>query len=424
MTGILFGVLVLLLIMGAPIAVALGVAAVAVYINMDANLLMIPQRMFGGLDAFPLVAAPFFVLAGNIMAGGGISKRIVNLSTILAGKTPGALGVASIVAGIFFAAISGSGAASTAALGTIMIPEMVERKYDKHYASVVQAMAGSLGIVIPPSVPLILYGIGSGTSVGALFLAGVVPGLIAAFGLIVVAIIIAKREGYIELNTPQLSAKEVSKVVVEAIPAILMPVIILGGIYSGVFTPTEASVVAVAYGFIVSLFIYRELTIKKTIDILSSSVVTSAIVLFIIGAAANFASILIRQDIPTKMAEFIMGMTNNPIIFLLLVNIFLLIIGTFMETAAAIIILTPILAPIAVKLGIDPVHFGVIMIMNMAIGLCTPPVGINLYVAANISKSKIEGMVPWLIPFVGVSIVALLVVTYIPQISLFLVRFL
>ncbi len=424
MSGLLFGVLILLLILGAPIAIALGVAAVAVYISTGAPLLLIPQRLFGGLDAFPLVAAPFFVLAGNIMAGGGISRRIVNLSTVMAGKLPGALSVASIVAGIFFAAISGSGAASTAALGTIMIPEMVERKYDKHFASVVQAMAGSLGIIVPPSVPLILYGIGSGTSVGALFIAGIIPGLISGFGLIVVAIMISKKKGFIELNIPVLSAKEKFKIFVNAIPAILMPVIILGGIYSGIFTPTEASVVAVVYGFLVSIFIYRELTFKKVIDILSSSVVTSAIVLFIIGTAANFASILIRQGIPGQMARFMMELTSNPIIFLLIINIFFLIIGTFMETAAAIIILTPILAPIAVQMGIDPVHFGIIMIMNLAIGLCTPPVGINLYVAANISKSKIENMVVWLVPFLIVSITALLLITYVPQLSLFLVNLL
>ncbi|NLE25752.1 MAG: TRAP transporter large permease [Clostridiaceae bacterium] len=423
MTGILFGSLVVLLLLGAPIAIALGLSAVVVYFFMDAPLLLIPQRMFGGLDAFPLVAAPFFVLAGNIMAGGGISRRIVNLALVIAGRIPGALSVASIVSGMFFAAISGSGAASTAALGSIMIPEMVERKYDKDFSSVVQAMAGSLGIVIPPSVPLILYGIGCGTSVGALFIAGILPGIVSGLGLIIVAIIISKKKGYID-KLEKMALKQKLRIILEAIPAILMPVIILGGIYSGYFTPTEASCVAVVYGFIVSIVIYREITVKKLRDILTSSVITSAIVLFIIGTAANFASILIREGIPTTMANFIMGITDNPYLFLLVINVFLLIIGTFMETAAAIIILTPILAPIAVQLGVDPVHFGVIMIMNLAIGLCTPPVGINLYVASNIAKTKIDNMMKWLWPFLGVSIAALLLVTYIPQISLFLVKFL
>ncbi|NLK73138.1 MAG: TRAP transporter large permease, partial [Clostridiales bacterium] len=307
--------------------------------------------------------------------------------------------------------------------GSIMIPEMTERNYDKGFSAVVQSMAGSLGIVIPPSVPLILYGIGCGTSVGALFIAGILPGILSGLGLIIVAIIISKKKGYID-KMEKMGIKQKLRIIIEAIPAILMPVIILGGIYSGYFTPTEASCVAVVYGFIVSIFLYRELSIKKLGGILTSSVITSAIVLFIIGTAANFASILIREGIPAAMANFIMGITEDPYLFLLIVNIFLLIIGTFMETAAAIIILTPILAPIAVQLGVDPVHFGVIMIMNLAIGLCTPPVGICLYVASNIAKIKIDNMMKWLWPFLGVSIAALLIVTYIPQISLFLVKFL
>ena len=421
MTGLLFASLIILLLIGAPIAIALGLSAVIVYIFMGSPLLLIPQRMFGGLDAFPLVAAPFFVLAGNIMAGGGISKRIVNLAMVLVGKIPGALSVASIVSGMFFAAISGSGAASTAALGSIMIPEMVERKYDKNFSSVVQATAGALGIVIPPSVPLILYGIGCGTSVGDLFIAGIFPGILCGLGLIIVAIVVSKKEGFIA-KPEKLTAKQQIKIVIDAIPAVLMPVIILGGIYSGLFTPTEASAIAVVYGFIVSAFIYRELTLKKLGNILSSSVITSAIVLFIIGAAANFASILIREGIPAKMATFLIGITSNPLLFLLIINVFLLILGTFMETAAAIIILTPILAPIAIQLGVDPVHFGIIMIMNLAIGLCTPPVGINLYVASNIANTKIDDMMKWLWPFLGASIAALLLVTYIPEISLFLVH--
>ena len=417
MSIVLFVITFVLMLIGAPIAVSLGLgAASALFFVGNMNLLIVPQRMFGAMDSFPLMAIPFFILAGNLMAVGGISRRLIDFASTLVGRMHGGLTIVSILAGIFFAAISGSGAAATAALGTILIPSMVKKGYNREFSASVQACSGAIGIVIPPSIPLVLYGISGNVSIGDLFLGGFGPGILIGIALIIVGYVISRKEGYgkEEPATP----KEILSAFKDSLWGLLMPVIILGGIYGSIFTPTEAAVVAVVYGYIVGSFVYRELTWEKLQESLASSVITTAIIMFIIGCAALFALVLTREQIPQDIAVWLLGISRNPLVILAIVNVFLLLVGMVMETAAAIIILTPILVPIIMALGIDPVHFGVLMIVNLGIGLVTPPVGINLYVAANIAGTRMDLIIKRLWPFLLAMIVVLIIITYIPQITL------
>ncbi|MDW7675202.1 MAG: TRAP transporter large permease, partial [Bacillota bacterium] len=363
----------------------------------------------------------FFILAGNLMAAGGISQRLVKLANTLVGRMTGGLAIVSVLAGMFFAAISGSGAATTAALGSILIPSMVNKGYNKEFATTIQATSGAIGIIIPPSVPLVLYGIGGGVSIGDLFLGGFGPGILIGISLMTVAYFISKKEGY--GNEKPATLSEIGAAFKDAYLALLMPIIILGGIYSGVFTPTEAAVVAVVYGFVVGTLIYKELNWKNLNEILTASVITTAIIMFIIGSAALFGLVLTRERIPQEIATWLLSISNSPWVILMMINVFLLIIGTFMETAAAIIILTPILVPIILAAGIDPVHFGIIMITNLGIGLVTPPIGINLYVASNIAGAKMEMVIKRTVPFLIAMIISLVLITYVPQISLWPIEF-
>jgi len=413
----------LFLLIGAPIAVSLGLGgAVAIFLKGSVPLIIVPQRMFGAMDSFPLMAIPFFVLAGNLMAAGGISRRLIRFANSLAGRVTGGLAIVSVLGGMFFAAISGSGAATTAALGTILIPAMVSKGYNREFSTAVQATSGAIGIIIPPSVPLVLYGIGASVSIGDLFLGGFGPGIIVGMGLMIVAYLISRKEGYgKEKPAP---AQEIWAAFKDAYLALLMPVIILGGIYAGVFTPTEAAVVAVVYGYVVGALVYRELNFKQLQSVLNSTVVTTAIIMFIIGCAALFAMVLTREKIPQEIAAWLLSISRNPLIILMVVNVFLLFVGCIMETAAAIIILTPILLPIILQVGIDPVHFGVVMITNLGIGLVTPPVGINLYVASNIAGARVENVIRRTLPFLVAMLISLLLITYIPKITLFPVELL
>lgn len=412
-----------LLVIGAPIAVSLGLgAAAAFFFKGSMPLLVVPQRMFGGMDSFPLMAIPFFVLAGNLMAAGGISRRLIRLANALAGRITGGLAIVSVLGGMFFAAISGSGAATTAALGTILIPAMVSKGYNREFSTAVQATSGAIGIIIPPSVPMVLYGIGGGVSIGDLFMGGFGPGIVVGIGLMIVAYFISKKEGYGKEDPA--GAREIWEAFKDSFLALLMPVIILGGIYAGVFTPTEAAVVAVVYGLVVGGLVYRELGFKQLQSVFSSTVITTAIIMFIIGCAALFALVLTREKIPQEITAWLLGLSHNPMVILMIINIFLLIVGMFMETAAAIIILTPILVPIILQVGINPVHFGVIMIVNLGIGLVTPPVGINLYVASNIAQTKMELVVRRALPLLVAMVISLLIITYVPKITLFPVELL
>ncbi|OLO26240.1 C4-dicarboxylate ABC transporter permease [Alkalihalophilus pseudofirmus] len=419
MGTILFILLFILFIINVPVAIALGMSAAIIFIIQDSvPLVAIMQRMFNSVDSFPLLAIPFFILAGKLMESGGISKRLIHLANVIFGRIRGGLAIVSVVACAFFAALSGSAAATTAAVGSILIPAMVKKGYDKNFSTAIQAAGGTVGVVIPPSVPLVLFGVAAGVSISDLFIAGIIPGVFIVCSLTVLVYIISVIKGY--GGGEPYNFSEFLKAFKDAFLALMMPVIILGGIYGGIFTPTEAAVVAVVYGLIVGVFIYREIKLKQLYEIFSASVLMTSVIMFIIVGASIFGYYLTREKIPAQITEFMLGITDNWIVALLIINVLLLIIGIFLETAAAIIILTPILAPVALALGIDMVHFGIIMIVNLAIGFITPPVGINLFVASNIAGTKFENIVRAIIPFIIVMILCVLIISFVPQISLFL----
>ena len=421
MTAVLFIALIVLLIIGVPIAFVLcGSSILAILTSGDIHGAIVIQRMFSGSGSFTLLAIPFFVLAGNLMSVGGISKRLVNLCNSLFGHISGGLAMVAIITCAFFAAISGSSAATAAAVGTIIIPEMLHHKYDKDFSAATVASSAELGVIIPPSIGLIQYGVATGTSISDLFMAGFLPGIFICLVLCVVAHFMCKKQGF----EPSSKATRQEKIQAfrDAILAILMPVIILGGIYSGLFTPTEAAVIAVFYGLFVGLFIYKEITLKDIPKILSDSAMTMATVMLIMSASTIFGWILTKLQIPQAVAKGFLGISSSKYIFLLLVNVLLLFIGMFCEAGAAMVILAPLLAPVALTLGIDLVHFGVIMMSNLAIGMMTPPVGVNLYVVCDTAKVKIEGMFPYLIKYFFALVAGVLIITYIPQISLLFVN--
>jgi C4-dicarboxylate transporter, DctM subunit len=419
MIALLFISLAILFAIGVPIAIALGLssALVAVFGGL-APLQLVPQQMFNAINSFPLMAIPFFILAGYLMQTGGISHRLVNFASSLVGHITGGLAMVVIITSMFFAAISGSGAATTAAIGSILIPAMIAKGYHVNFASANQAVSGALGVVIPPSIPLILYGISAKQSVGDMFMAGVIPGVIITASLLISAYFVSKRKGYIGVEKS--SVVDTAKAFYQAILSLLMPIIVLGGIYGGVFTPTEAAVIAVAYSFIIGVFVYREIKFKDLPKIFKESAVTTAIVMIIISSAGLFSFVLNGLKIPDLVSETFLGMTTNIYVFIILVNVFLLIVGMFMEAAAAILIFVPILLPIATALGMDPIHFGIIVVVNLAIGLITPPVGINLFVATQISKIRIEQISKAIIPFVIILFVDVLIISLIPFFSTWL----
>lgn len=406
-----------------PIAVSMGLAsAIALWSSDGAPLVVLAQRSFTSVDSFPLMAIPFFILAGTLMEYGGISKRLIALANALTGHLPGGLAIVTIVTAMFFSAISGSSAATTAALGSILIPAMIRRGYHPNFAGATQAVSGELGIIIPPSIPMILYGVAASVSIGDLFMAGIVPGMLIGFALIVTVYVIAKRRDY--KPEPRKSLTEIWVAFKDSFLALLMPVIILGGIYGGVFTPTEAAGVAVGYAFIVGVLIYKEIKLKQIVKILTQSSITTATIMFIISSAGLFGWIITRENVPQMVAQFFTGISDNPVVFLLLVNLFLLIVGMFMETNASLIILTPLLLPVAIDLGIDPVHFGIIMIVNLALGMCTPPLGINLFISSQLAKIRLDQISRGMLPFYGVLLLTLLLLTFIPALSIGLVEWL
>jgi len=418
MGTLLFIILSILIFINVPIAIALGVSSVLILvIGGNIPLVILPQKMFAALNSFPLMAAPFFILAGKLMEHGGISERLIEFAKSLVGQLKGGLAHVSILACIFFAAISGSATATTAAIGGIMIPAMVKAGYDRNFSTAVQAAAGTTGIIIPPSVPLVLYGVSAGASVTSLFIAGIIPGMLIGGSLMVVAYFISRRKGY-GSNADKINASHVWMSFKRAILALLMPIIILGGIYSGYFTPTEASVVAVVYGLIIGVFVYKKINWSTLREILVSSVVTTSVIMFIIGTAALFGMVLTRERIPQEIAGLFMESNLSPFLVLLLVNVFLLAVGTFMETIAAIIILTPILLPVMTSIGVDPVHFGIIMVANLSIGLITPPVGVSLFIGSQVGGTKFEPLVKAVIPFLIMMIVDILLISFIPGLTL------
>lgn len=419
MVALLFIAFGIMIILGAPIALGLAAGgASAILFSGNLSPLLVGQRMFGALDSFTIMAIPLFMLAGNLMSSGGISRRLTNFCNALLGWMPGGLGVVSIFACMLFGALSGSPTATCAAIGSIMVPSMIEAGYDKKFSLGTVAVAGILGCIIPPSTVMVSYSSATDASVGGMFMGGVIPGILMGIAMMVVAV-----QYGIKHNVPRtkFTWRMLGKRFVDAIGALLMPVIILGGIYGGIFTPTEAAGVACAYGFIVGIFFYRELKLKDLRATILGAASSGGMVLFIMATAGVFGYVMARYQVPVIIADFIIALCDNRIIFLLLVNILLLIVGCFMETTAAILILAPILTPILPVFGIDPIHFGVMMCINLAIGCATPPLGLNLYVAAGITGDKVETVVnKHTVMYILVSIVILFLLTYIPEIVTFL----
>lgn len=415
-----FGVAVLLVI-GAPISVSVGVASVLAafaILDFDNGLLTAAQRMFTGMNSFALLAIPFFILAGVIMNNGGIAVRLVNCAKVLSGRLPGSLAHTNVVANMMFGSISGSAVASAAAVGGTMSPLQEKEGYDRTFSAAVNIASAPTGMLIPPSNTLIVYSLVSGgTSIAALFMAGYLPGIIWGLGCMVVAFFLAKKFGY--KSDGGVTFRVALKVFLDAIPSLMLIIIVIGGIVGGVFTATEGSAIAVVYSLLLS-FIYRTIKLKDLPQILLESTRTTAIVIFLIGVSSIMSWVMAFTNIPGIIADALLGLTDNMIIILLIMNIVLLIVGTFMDPTPAVLIFTPIFLPIAQSFGIDPVHFGIMVVFNLSIGTITPPVGPVLFVGAKVSNLRIEQVVKPLIPFFVVTFAVLMLVTYIPSLSLFI----
>lgn len=420
---LLFGYFALFILIGMPIAFALGIATLATVLATGAiPLSFFPQAAFTSIDNFPVMAIPFFVAAGIIMGGGSIIRKLLNLSDELLGFLPGGLALVAVVTSMFFSAISGSGPATVAAIGTLLIPAMIKQGYNPGFATAVIATAGSIGVIIPPSNPFVIYGVVAQQSISQMFIAGVIPGVLTGIALLIVSFVISKKNGWRGDKT-SFSLKNSLSAAWDAKLALMVPVFILGGIYGGVMTPTEAAAVAAAYGLIIGVFVYKDLNFKSVYSSLVNAGVTSSVIILLIIMATIFGRLITIERVAEAVASFILSISENKVIVLLLINIFLLIVGCVLEALAAIVILTPILLPVAIALGVDPIHFGLIMVFNLAIGFITPPVGVNLFVAAGVAKLKIENVVKRVIPFLLTMLVVLTLITYIPQISLWLVGF-
>ncbi|WP_153723016.1 TRAP transporter large permease [Sporosarcina cascadiensis] len=407
-----------LLILTVPIGIALGLSAIiALLIDGSIPVEFIIKELTTSTNSFPLLAIPFFILAGEIMGRGGISIRLIAVAESLVGSVTGGLAMTAIVTSMFFAAISGSGPATVAAVGGLMIPAMVRKGYDIRFSTAVVASAGSIGVIIPPSIPMVMYGVSGSVSIGDMFMAGIIPGIMVGLGLMIYAYYYSKKAGY-KGSTEKISFNNIVKKVWLAKWSLLIPVIILGGIYGGIFTPTEAAAIAVFVGFIIGAFVYRELKMKDIYATFVDSALMTATILIIVGSATGFGKLLAMEQMPIKIANYLLSLSTEPFIIILLIIALLLIVGCFMDTIAAIIILTPILLPIATAVGFDPVHFGIIMIISLAIGFITPPVGVNLFVGSSISGVSMESLSKAIFPFIISMIVILLIVSFIPGFSL------
>lgn len=423
---ILLGVFVVLLICGTPIAVCLGMSSVAAMLVQGAGkpivavMSVLPRICSASSSKFVLLAIPFFIISGNVMEKAGISGRLINLAEKCLGHIKGGMAMVCIVVSCFFAAISGSGPATVAALGLIMIPALVKAGYPAAFSCALMAAGGAIGVVIPPSITFVVYGSIADASITSLFKAGMVPGLLMGAGLIITALVIGRK---CDLKvSPKASGAERLAAFKDAVPGLLMPVIILGGIYGGIFTPTEAAAVSVFYGLFVGFVIYKDLNLNKLSDIMVDSCSTTATVMFITMGASLFAYVLTRARLDEAIEGMMLNVTGgSTVIFFIIVNIVLLIAGCFLDSTSALYIFTPLFAPVALQLGIDPIHLGVVMIVNLAIGLFTPPVGVNLYVACGIGKISIEDISKGIIPCLVAMLIILLLITYIPAISLMFV---
>lgn len=415
MIWVLFATFLVLLLLGMPIAFCLGVSSLLYLLTAEVSLTLIPQKLYYGLDQFVLLAIPGFILAGNLMNHSGISHRLIDFCNTLLGHIRGGLGLANVGSSMLFAGISGTAVSDTASMGTIMIPAMEKEGYDTDFACAVTASSSTVGPIIPPSLPMIIAGSVSGLSVGKLFLAGAVPGFLLGIGLLFVTWFISVKRKYPKSARSSLS--EMAGSFVAAFWSLMMPVIILFGIVGGVFTPTEASIIAVLYAFVVGLFIHRELPVGKIPSIILESSITTASLMVLVGLANLFGSIMTREQIPQAISESILGITENPFLVLLLINLILLIVGAFMETIAALMILFPVLLKVALTVGVDPIQFAVIVVLNLVIGLTTPPMGVCLFVSSSIGKISLGKISKAGLPFLAVSLFVLALVTYVPAIS-------
>ena len=418
MGDILFLVMGIMVLINVPIAISigLGTAASIAYVG-KVPLFLVAQRMFTGMDAFPLLAIPLFMVAGTLMERGGISRRLIDFATSLVGNIYGGLGIISVLACMFFAAISGSAPATVVAIGAIMVPAMVKEGYDKAFAVALMAAGGTIGVIIPPSIPFVTYGITMNVSIGKLFAAGIGPGILMGAALMLVCYCISKKHGY---KSKMETKRNPLKAAGNALLGLMMPLIILGGIYGGIFTPTEAAAVACVYSFVVGAFVYRELSVRDIYVCMYSAAIPAAMVMLIIGCAQGMGWVLTTEQVPVKIAQFVAQYTDTQFMLLLIINIILLLVGCVMELNASIIILGPIFMPLILKFGVDPVHFGVIMVVNMTIGLLTPPLGVNLFVANGLCREvPFRNIVEKVIPMLIALIAALMVITYVPGISLF-----
>ena len=398
------------------VAVSIGLAALVGIQVSNVNMLVAVKEMFSSINKFPLAAIPFFILAGNLMETGGISRRLVEFAKSLVGGVQGGLPMTCVLTCMIFAAVSGSSVATTFAIGAILIPALIKHGYPTPYAAVLQATSAELGVIIPPSIPMILYGVAAEVSIGELFIAGFGPGLLIGGALMLFAYLYCRYKGWGKNDGD--GRLPVGRATLQAGWALLMPVIILGGIYGGIFTPTEASAVAVFYALVVGLVIYREIRIADLYPILKKSVISSSVIMFIIANAGLFAYLITRAGVPDAIGLWLKEVLQSPMLFLLGVNAALFVIGMFIETSAAIIVLAPILAPVGAHFGVDPVHFGIIMVVNLALGMITPPFGVNLFAACTVAKISLDRIVTQLIPFVLVVLACLMVITYVPAISL------
>jgi tripartite ATP-independent transporter DctM subunit len=398
------------------VAVSIGLASIVGIQVADAHMLISVKEMFNAINKFPLAAIPFFILAGNLMETGGISRRLVEFAKSIVGGVQGGLPMTCVLTCMIFAAVSGSSVATTFAVGAILIPALIKHGYPKPWATALQATSAELGVIIPPSIPMILFGVSAEVSIGELFVAGVGPGLLIGVALMLFVWLYSKYKGWGKNDGD--GRLSFGKATWQAGWALLMPVIVLGGIYGGVFTPTEAAAVAVFYSLIVGTVIYREIGIKDLYNILRKSVISSAVIMFIIANAGLFAFLLTRAGAPEAIGTWLQQVLQSPFYFLLGINAALFIIGMFIETGAAILVLAPILVPVAVHFGIDPVHLGMVMVVNLALGMVTPPFGVNLFAACTVARISLDRVIKDLIPFIGVILACLMLISYVPEISL------
>jgi len=424
MEYILFGSFAILLVLNIPIAIALGMAGIIalVFGDMPTPPLLIAQRMFTSLDSFPFMAIPFFMLAGGFMEQGGMSRRLVNFAQAIIGSLKGGLGIITIVSCAFFAALSGSNPATVAAIGSIMIPAMIQAGYPMSFAAALAAAGGTLGVVIPPSIPMVTYGVVTNTSIGDLFIGGLIPGILLAISLI--GVVIWKAHA---LNLPRGEKSSLQKLWQtgrEAILALFMPVIILGGIYGGIFTPTEAAAVAVVYSFIVGVLIFKEINLDRTIQIILKASVNTAVVFFVIATSSSFSWLLTSLQVPAKVAAAMLEVSRNPFIIVLFLNVVLLFLGAILETQAIILLVTPIIFPLAQQLGIHPIVLGIIIVVNTSIGMITPPMAVNLFVACSLTGLTIEKISRSILVFLAAELVTLLLISNLPILSLGLLNLL